>query len=187
MPPDVLVGRYAGSLWALVPDPDAPGRHAELRRALRNDGRGALGPSVSFDRIAESGHRAELALELVDGAWVVADDHLLDLVLRNDPVLSGELARRVLAPLDELPEGQRARLLETLSAWLDEQGEARPAASRLHVHVQTVRYRVAQLRDLLGERLDDARGRLELQLALRVRADQSSTSIRATSPSSSNS
>jgi DNA-binding PucR family transcriptional regulator len=37
------------------------------------------------------------------------------------------------------------------------------------VHVQTVRYRLGQLRDLLGDTLDDPRGRLELALALEVR------------------
>jgi DNA-binding PucR family transcriptional regulator len=35
------------------------------------------------------------------------------------------------------------------------------------VHVQTVRYRLGQLRDLLGGALDEPRGRLELTLALR--------------------
>jgi DNA-binding PucR family transcriptional regulator len=37
------------------------------------------------------------------------------------------------------------------------------------VHVQTVRYRLGQLRDLLGPVLDDPRGRLELALALQAR------------------
>jgi DNA-binding PucR family transcriptional regulator len=40
-------------------------------------------------------------------------------------------------------------------------------AERLHVHPQTVRYRVAQLRELFGERLDDPDARFELALALR--------------------
>jgi hypothetical protein len=185
MPPDALVGRVEGAMWALVPDSEAPGRRAELERALGDSGRAALGPALPPERVAESARRAGLALALVDsdGALVVADEHLLDLVLRSDLTLAGELARQALAPLAELPEGQRARLLETLAAWLDEQGEARPAAARLHVHVQTVRYRVGQLRDLLGDRLDDPQRRLELQLALRLRGAQSSTSMRAISPS----
>jgi len=37
------------------------------------------------------------------------------------------------------------------------------------VHPQTVRYRVAQLRDAFGGVLDEPDGRFELQLALRVR------------------
>jgi DNA-binding PucR family transcriptional regulator len=36
------------------------------------------------------------------------------------------------------------------------------------VHVQTVRYRVGRLRDVLGDALDDPEARLELALALRV-------------------
>jgi DNA-binding PucR family transcriptional regulator len=36
------------------------------------------------------------------------------------------------------------------------------------VHPQTVRYRLRQLRELYGERLDDPEARFELALALRV-------------------
>ena len=39
-------------------------------------------------------------------------------------------------------------------------------AGLLHVHPQTVRYRVGQLRELYGERLDDPESVLELTLAL---------------------
>jgi DNA-binding PucR family transcriptional regulator len=42
-------------------------------------------------------------------------------------------------------------------------------AAALHVHPQTVRYRVAQLRDLFGEALEDPAARFELSLAVRVR------------------
>lgn len=156
--------------WALVPDPSAPGRRAELRTALR-DAAAVLGPTVPVERAAESAARARLALDtLADrGRLVVADDHLLELILHSGGELADDLARRRLAPLDELPPATRERLLQTLGAWLDAQGEARPAAERLHVHVQTVRYRLGQLRELLGPALDDPRGRLELALALRVR------------------
>jgi DNA-binding PucR family transcriptional regulator len=64
------------------------------------------------------------------------------------------------------PKAQR-RLGETLLAWL-EQGSSAPAAARvLHTHPQTVRYRLGQLRDLLGDALDDPDARFEIQLALR--------------------
>jgi hypothetical protein len=154
---------------AIVPDPDGPGRHDELRRALR-DARGALGPTVPASEAVESERRARLAFEhlTADGPLVLADAHLLDLMLLRDPRLAGDLARSRLAPLDDLPASQRDRLLETLRAWLDAHGEARPAAERLHVHVQTVRYRLGQLEDLLGDALSDPDCRLELELALRV-------------------
>jgi hypothetical protein len=154
--------------WGLIPDPEGPGRHDELRRALR-DARGALGPAVELADAPESARRARLALDVRDEPFVLADEHLLDLIVASEPRLSDDLARRRLAALEALPETQRERLLDTLRAWLDAQGEARPAADRLHVHVQTVRYRVGQLRDVLGDALDDPRARLELALALRAK------------------
>jgi DNA-binding PucR family transcriptional regulator len=40
----------------------------------------------------------------------------------------------------------------------------------MHVHPQTARYRIARLRELLGDQLDDPDARFELQLALRAEA-----------------
>ena len=69
----------------------------------------------------------------------------------------------------ELAEGPRARLEETLAAWLDRPGQVQAVAAAIGVHPQTVRYRVRQLRDLFGERLEDPEARFELSLALRAR------------------
>ena len=169
-PVDVVVGEVGGRSWALVPDPEAPGRADELERALRG-GRGGLGTVVAPARAPASSQRAALALEIAgEGELVVASERLLDLLMRADIGVSADLSARALAPLDALPDGQRSRLVETLSAWLDAHGEARPAADVLHVHVQTVRYRLDRLREVLGDdALDDPERRLELALALRVR------------------
>ena len=61
------------------------------------------------------------------------------------------------------------RLLETLRAWLDHQRHTPRIAAELHVHPQTVRYRVRQLRELLGDAIETPEGRFELELALRAR------------------
>ena len=50
---------------------------------------------------------------------------------------------------------------ETLRAWLLCRGRREEVAGLLHVHPQTVRYRVGQLRELYGERLDDPESVLE--------------------------
>jgi PucR C-terminal helix-turn-helix domain len=163
-----LVARVEGIGWAFVSDPFAPGRRAEIEAAL-DGSRAALGPEVAPAETGRSARRARLALDLPENGLLVADDHLLDLILSRDGELTSELVRRRLAPLEDVPATTRERLLETLRAWLDAHGEARPAAAALHVHVQTVRYRLGQLRDLLGDTLDDPRGRLELALALEVR------------------
>jgi PucR-like helix-turn-helix protein len=185
LPPDALVGGSEGGARggggaavgaargvAVIADPDAPGRLDALRTAFRGHC-AAIGPTVAPHAAALSAARAATALPLVardDAPLLRADEHLLALLLLGDRPLAEDLVARRLAPLDTLSDANRARLLDTLQAWLDHHGEARPAAEALHVHVQTVRYRISRLRDLLGDALDDPSARLELALALQARA-----------------
>jgi DNA-binding PucR family transcriptional regulator len=75
-----------------------------------------------------------------------------------------------LAALNVLPVAERERLTTTLASWLAHQRLTPRIADELHVHPQTERYRVAKLRELLGDALETPDGRFELELALRVRA-----------------
>jgi DNA-binding PucR family transcriptional regulator len=160
---------------ALVGDPEAPGRRRELEAAL--DGHAAaIGPAMPWPDAAISFRRAEKALRLtldgtldpVDGL-MAADDHGLDLLLTADRRLARDFADRTLAPLQEETEASQARLSATLEAWLRHRGRTEEVARSLHVHPQTVRYRLSRLRDLF-EDLDDPDVRFELELALRARA-----------------
>jgi sugar diacid utilization regulator len=158
---------------ALVPDPSAPGRKAEIERALGRR-HGVLGPSVPWPEAWLSASRARSAHRLMseglfdaDGL-VMAEEHLAELIVHGDGALVGELARRLLAPLDERPPASREKLLDTLAAWLDQQGNVPSIAEALHVHPQTVRYRLGQLRELFGERLEDPDARFELSMAVRA-------------------
>jgi DNA-binding PucR family transcriptional regulator len=90
-------------------------------------------------------------------------------VLGGDRRLANDLAERALAPLEGETELSRERLGSTLEAWLRHRGRTEEVARALHVHPQTVRYRLARLRELFGERLDAPDGRFELELALRAR------------------
>ncbi len=165
-----------GAALVFVPDPDAPARRRRIERALEDEPT-VLGPTVDWPRAAGSARRAgdthRLAaagrLRLGDpGALVVAEDHLAQLLLAADPGVAADLAATRLAPLAALADGPRARLTETLAAWLDRPGQVQAVAATLGVHPQTVRYRVRQLRDLFGERLEDPDARFELSLALRL-------------------
>ena len=59
---------------------------------------------------------------------------------------------------------------ETALAYVREQGNAAAMARALGLHPQTARYRLARLRELLGDQLDDPDARLELELALSAQA-----------------
>lgn len=59
-------------------------------------------------------------------------------------------------------------LAATLLAWLDHAGDLRASAARLHVHPNTVRYRLGRVRAELGVDLTDPTVRLALTLQLRA-------------------
>jgi hypothetical protein len=161
---------------ALVPDAAGPGRRAQLEQMLAGaTGPLAVGPGVPWLQVWRSLARARAALRLVQDRVVVAsgpvwtDDVLVPLVLHADPELGSELVAQVLAPLEVLPAGTRDRLAETLASWLALHGARGAIADELHVHPQTVRYRMGQLRELFGQDLDDPERRFALAVALRLR------------------
>ncbi|MGD9991367.1 PucR family transcriptional regulator [Pseudonocardia sp.] len=144
-----------------------------VHRAVRGR-RAVLGPAVAPADVARSVARARAAWTLHaagtlgDAPVVRADDHLVTLLLTADAGLTADLCTRALAPLRALPAGAGSRAEETLRAWLDAHGDVTATAAALHVHPQTVRYRLAGLRDAFGDALDDPLRRLELTLALRA-------------------
>jgi hypothetical protein len=160
---------------AIVPDPEGPGRARELAAAL---GRrpAAIGPARPWPELRVSFDRARAALELalrgaVPGAWpLLADDYLIELLLSRDRQLAEDLTRRALAPLERFSDATRERFAETLLAWLDQPGRPTAVARELHVHPQTVHYRMGKLREAFGEgSLDDPERRFGLAAALRAR------------------
>jgi hypothetical protein len=160
---------------ALVPDPGGPGRADEIRRALEGT-RAGVGPAVAWQHAARSFRHAAAALGLAEerGAdgLLVAGEHRTALILRADPALVAELADERLAPLEDETPASRERLTDTLLAWLRHDGDVSTAAKELHVHPQTVRYRLRRLRELFGEALDEPDARFELEVALRSEAVQ---------------
>jgi hypothetical protein len=160
--------RRGQMLVAIVPDPEGPGRRKRLATALRGAG-AVVGATVPIDRLPASVSLAEHAVRLrhvLPDDPLFVDEHLDALVVHRDDLLLTALRQQYLAPLAALPESTRDRLLETLKAWLMHMGNRKAVADELHVHTQTVRYRLAQLRELFGSALDDPGTRAALLLAL---------------------
>ncbi|MGY1704201.1 PucR family transcriptional regulator [Geodermatophilus sp. SYSU D00697] len=152
----------------LVPDAEGFAR-AGLLKALR--GRAAVvGPARPWQEARSSYSRALRALQLglrpEGDAPVDTEQRLVELVLRADGEALADLRAQVLAPLDDLGPGPREKLVETLRSWLLHHGRREKIAAELFVHPQTVRYRMGQLRELFGARLEDPQSVLELTLAL---------------------
>ncbi|WP_219419110.1 helix-turn-helix domain-containing protein [Pseudonocardia nigra] len=169
----VPVPGAGGSRW------DAAERSEWVKRVRAGLGerRAVLGPVVEPAHAHRSVARAQAAWPLhlagllrrgCDETFARADEHLLALLLAAEPDLAADLYARAVAPLRALPAAAAARGEETLRAWLDAHGDIAAAAAALHVHPQTVRYRLAGLRDAFGGALDDPAARLELAVALRM-------------------
>jgi len=193
LPPGVLADLTRRDPCLLIADPDGPGRRQQLTTMLRgwltSAGRvqahgplAAVGPSAPLAGAGASLRWAARALTLAGrgviraqsgagGAAEIAwcEDHLPTLVLLADEDLAAALSRQALAPLRGLRADQADRLARTLLAWLESADDANAAARRLHVHPQTIRYRLRQLSELFGDALGEPDTRFLLLLALRAR------------------
>jgi hypothetical protein len=165
----------------LVPDAGGRARGALLRTI---EGRGAVaGPARPWLQARSSVERALRALGA--GLGPDTEQHLARLVLTADPEALADLRARALAPLEGLRPATAEKLAETLRAWLLHQGRRDDVAAALFVHPQTVRYRMGQLRDVYGDRLEDPAVVLDLTLALALDDDVAQPASRASSASAS--
>ncbi|MET0415422.1 MAG: helix-turn-helix domain-containing protein [Actinoplanes sp.] len=161
--PDRLDGRTLllsepGDLsMLLVPDAHGPAR-APLLRLLQGHGV-VVGPARPWLRARASADRAVRTLALpgvrTAGRVVDTEDHLTALVLTADAQALADLRAQVLAPLAGETDASEARLVETLRSWLLHHGRREDVAAALFIHPQTVRYRIAKLREIYGARLRD--------------------------------
>lgn len=159
----------------VVADPEGPGVAGRLEVACRKV-EATLGPTARVvDSLGPSWEEARAvhiarrsgAIETAESP-AMSGELLLDLILAEAAPHLARISALRLAAFDQETERSRERLLETLQASLRHQGAISPAASELHVHPQTVRYRMAKLREILGDQLEDPDARLELELILRA-------------------
>ncbi len=149
----------------LVPDVGGASR-ARLLQSLA-DRHAVVGPARPWREARASFARAVRGLTLRDtSAPVDTERHLASLVVGADPEALADLRATALAPLADVRPATAEKLEATLRSWLLHQGRRDDVAAELFIHPQTVRYRMGQLRELYGDRLDDPQEVLALTLAL---------------------
>ncbi len=172
-----VVGVRDGVAVALLPG-DAATVVPALRRLAPALGtlRLTVGTSVPYGSAALSGamqearHARDLArtrdgaLPVVTGAELTSHVALLAAVPDD---MRRAFAARTLAPVLEHDERTGASLLHTLEAFLECSGSWSRVAARLHLHVNTVRYRIGRVEELTGRDLGRFVDRVDVFLALR--------------------
>ncbi|HVV23102.1 MAG TPA: helix-turn-helix domain-containing protein, partial [Pseudonocardiaceae bacterium] len=174
-----LVGVVDEEVYALLPT-DGGVDLAAAVPALRlvepalTSGRFVVGiSSVTTGDLRGAVHEARYALELGERqsgrTRVVAGDEVAvhRLLLAGVPdELRVALRRRVLGPVFDHDAEHGGDLVRTLTVFLDCSGSWSRAAARLHVHVNTLRYRIGRIEELTGADLSDFAQRIDIYLAL---------------------
>ena len=167
LPADCLATHIDDVGCVLVPDPDGPGRGRVERAAAAGRRRSArLRAGASCAIPGSWRRRPSGALEagaISSDGLVRAEEQLADLLLFEGSALARRIAARRLVPLDSLTAKAGERMRETTLAYVRHGGNSVEMAAELHIHPQTARYRVARLRELLGDQLDDPDARFELR------------------------
>ena len=164
-PTDDIPDLPEGQASLLVPGSVAPTARRALLRALRGTD-AVVGPSTLWLEAAGSYRRALRCAALEIAGLVDSDEHLAALLLAADAETRADLRARVLAPLADLRPSTADKLTDTLRSWLLHHGRREAVAEELFIHAQTVRYRVGQLREVYGDRLEDPAFVLDATLAL---------------------
>ena len=165
-PEEELPGLVEGTALLLVAQPATRSRRQLLRTLTGSTA--VVGPTVPWLEAGASYQRALRCHALPGAATGVVDTEtrLAQLVLAADPLARTDLRTTVLAPLSDLRPATAEKLTETLRSWLLHHGRREDIAAELFVHPQTVRYRVGQLREVYGDRLDDPGFVLDATIAL---------------------
>ncbi|WP_405883474.1 PucR family transcriptional regulator ligand-binding domain-containing protein [Streptomyces sp. NBC_01136] len=163
-------GVLADTLLEAVRDP--------LSAGLDDDGRLTLGVSAAVHSaeglrgaLEEARHARRVAAARPGPVSAAGHQELASHVLLL-PFVPDDVRRaftaRLLDPLRDYDRRHRAELIPTLEAFLDCDGSWTRCATRLHLHVNTLRYRVGRIEQLTSRDLSRLEDKLDFFLALRM-------------------
>ena len=163
-------GILADALLEAVRDP--------LSAGLDGDGRLTLGVSATVHSaeglrgaLEEARHARRVAAARPGRVCAAGHQELASHVLLL-PFVPDDVRRaftaRLLDPLRDYDRRHRAELIPTLEAFLDCDGSWTRCATRLHLHVNTLRYRVGRIEQLTSRDLSRLEDKVDFFLALRM-------------------
>ncbi|MFE0134373.1 PucR family transcriptional regulator [Streptomyces sp. NPDC059037] len=178
VPLPAVSSEHDGSETGLLADSLLESVHAPLSAGLDGDGRLTLGVSASVHSaeglrgaLEEARHARRVAAARPGRVCAAGHQELASHVLLL-PFVPDDVRRaftaRLLDPLRDYDRRHRAELIPTLEAFLDCDGSWTRCAARLHLHVNTLRYRVGRIEQLTSRDLSRLEDKLDFFLALRM-------------------
>ncbi|MFZ3567403.1 PucR family transcriptional regulator [Streptomyces sp. BH097] len=178
VPLPAVAAEHDGSEQGLLADTLLTAVREPLAAGLGDDGRLAIGVSAAVHSaeglrgaLEEARHARRVAAARTGVVCAAGHQELASHVLLL-PFVPDDVRRaftaRLLDPLRDYDHKHRAELIATLEAFLDCDGSWTRCASRLHLHVNTLRYRVGRIEQLTGRDLSRLEDKLDFFLALRM-------------------
>jgi sugar diacid utilization regulator len=180
---DCMVTRRNGGVVVVV------GRDldwSQLASAISGDGgagvRIGVGRAHRLEEISKSLDDAEFALKVTNPeenrkVAVFDDLGIWRLLAGTNELELQELVDRWIGVLVKYDREHHSQLMKTLYAYLNEFGALESTAAKLHVHRNTLKYRLARIAELTGWDLNDADQRFHLNLACRAWLVQRATAV----------
>ncbi|MFF3942469.1 PucR family transcriptional regulator [Streptomyces phaeofaciens] len=178
VPLPAMSGEHDGSDTGVLADALLKAVREPLSAGLDGDGRLTLGVSAAVHSaeglrgaLEEARHARRVAAARPGRVCAAGHQELASHVLLL-PFVPDDVRRaftaRLLDPLRDYDRRHRAELIPTLEAFLDCDGSWTRCASRLHLHVNTLRYRVGRIEQLTSRDLSRLEDKLDFFLALRM-------------------
>ncbi|WP_330347956.1 PucR family transcriptional regulator [Streptomyces sp. NBC_00582] len=178
VPLPAVSGEHDGSEQGVLAEVLLAAVREPLSAGLDGDGRLTLGVSAAVHSaeglrgaLEEARHARRVAAAR-PGRVCAAGHHELASHVLLLPFVPDDVRRaftaRLLDPLRDYDRRHRAELIPTLEAFLDCDGSWTRCASRLHLHVNTLRYRVGRIEQLTSRDLSRLEDKLDFFLALRM-------------------
>jgi DNA-binding PucR family transcriptional regulator len=164
-----VVEELGSSLYAALGPESAIGIGAE--------GKGIEGLRRSLIQARQAANLARRR-RTTDG-YVVHDkveSHALLLALQDEQVLVS-FCDSLLGPIEEYDAQRSTELLPTLEAFLTSGGRWEATAQKLHIHVNTLRHRLARCEELTGRDISSMDDRVDFYIALRARSTGDQTPV----------
>jgi sugar diacid utilization regulator len=175
----LLVGVRGNEVVALYPVAEPAGAESvkrecvELAAALSADGLsiGTSGWHAGVEAIATGYEEARAAERLAEGTGrsggaLTFDEVLIDHIVRSSPLIERALDD-TLRPLVEYDHVRHTELIATLGAYVDAGFNVTKSAGVLHVHPNSVVYRLRRIKELTGRDVHDPNELLVLVLSMK--------------------
>ncbi|MBW8737972.1 MAG: PucR family transcriptional regulator ligand-binding domain-containing protein [Streptomyces turgidiscabies] len=178
VPLPAVSSEHDGSETGILAEKLLAGIQEPLSAGLDDDGRLTIGVSAPVHSaeglrgaLEEARHARRVAAARPGRVCAAGHQELASHVLLL-PFVPDDVRRaftaRLLDPLRDYDRRHRAELIPTLEAFLESDGSWTRCAARLHLHVNTLRYRVGRIEQLTGRDLSRLEDKLDFFLALRM-------------------